>query len=696
MAYAVNNTRGTLLVSLADNTIDTTTTDVSLIGKNTSNYGEVQNENFVGIMENFAASTAPTSPLEGQLWYDVTNKTLNHYRVVGNNTGWVSTTNSIATAAPSSLLRKDGDTWYDSTNKQLRAFNVLTAQWDLVGPDYDKDQLLSGQKILTVVDDFAGSHYVIGWYINNQLYAMVSKDAEFALSGYPGFTAANIFPGINFSTSFGALLTGGSGGGLTVDNAQTLDSLDSTQFIRADVADSANGVVTFANTTDSTTVGTGAAVVVGGVGVAKSIVVGGAGNKFTNVAASTNTTTGAVTLAGGMGVAGNIYAGAIQGTPIGTSVRSTGSFTTLTANGTVTITTGTPSTSTITGAGVITGGIGVSGNIFAGALQGTPVGSITRSTVAATTLTASGATTLTAGTGSTSTGTGSLVITGGLGVSENIWGGGILNIAGTGTFGGAVTAPSFSGSLSGTATGASTITITDETSSASTFKPLFTDAAGSGKVIKIDSSGLSYQPSTNTMTATTFAGALSGTAAIASNVTITDTIAAGTYYVNFADGASGSRAVRTHSGGLTYNPTAGGTLTTGTFSGTSTQAQYADLAEKYESDSFYEVGTVVVFGGEKEITVTDKFSDTRVAGVISAAPAYLMNSGSDGLPVALRGKVLVKVIGFIEKGDLLVSSSTPGLAESVGDLVSHGHAVFAKSLESHSGSEEKTIHAVII
>jgi len=127
-----------------------------------------------------------------------------------------------------------------------------------------------------------------------------------------------------------------------------------------------------------------------------------------------------------------------------------------------------------------------------------------------------------------------------------------------------------------------------------------------------------------------------------------------------------------------------------------TSAQYADLAENYLADTNYAPGTVVVFGGAAEITVTAEYSDERVAGVISTNPAYLMNSGEPGLPVALRGKVPVRVIGPVNKGDSLVTSTTPGVATSVGRERIHGQAVFAKSLESNNSDDEKEILAVII
>lgn len=87
-----------------------------------------------------------------------------------------------------------------------------------------------------------------------------------------------------------------------------------------------------------------------------------------------------------------------------------------------------------------------------------------------------------------------------------------------------------------------------------------------------------------------------------------------------------------------------------TFNGTATQAQYADMAEIYSADADYEAGTVVKIGGDAEVTQTLAHADRDVFGVISTNPAYLMNSEAEGVPVALAGRVPVKVIGKIKKG----------------------------------------------
>jgi hypothetical protein len=113
-----------------------------------------------------------------------------------------------------------------------------------------------------------------------------------------------------------------------------------------------------------------------------------------------------------------------------------------------------------------------------------------------------------------------------------------------------------------------------------------------------------------------------------------------------------------------------GNFAAGTITATATQAQYADLAEKYQTDADYQPGTVVVFGGEAEVTECSSQGNHAVVGVISTDPAYMMNSEAEGQYVALTGRVPCKVVGPVAKGDLLVSSSEPGHAEVKNDAKS--------------------------
>jgi hypothetical protein len=129
--------------------------------------------------------------------------------------------------------------------------------------------------------------------------------------------------------------------------------------------------------------------------------------------------------------------------------------------------------------------------------------------------------------------------------------------------------------------------------------------------------------------------------------------------------------------------------------GTSSHALYADLAEKYQSDEVYEPGTVLIFGDNTEVTISSQANDTRVAGVVSTDPAYLMNDGLDGVSVAvaLQGRVPCKVTGTVVRGDLMVSSDIPGVAMS--SKTPQIGTVIGKALGSHIGNDIGVIEVVV-
>ena len=130
-----------------------------------------------------------------------------------------------------------------------------------------------------------------------------------------------------------------------------------------------------------------------------------------------------------------------------------------------------------------------------------------------------------------------------------------------------------------------------------------------------------------------------------------------------------------------------------TFRGTSINAQYADLAENYTADAEYAPGTVVVFGGDKEVTISTTSHDTRVAGVVSTKPAYLMNSESSGVAVALTGKTPCRVRGPVGKGDLLVTSDVPGVAQKLTESVMG--SVIGKSMENIADANIHTVDVAV-
>jgi len=125
------------------------------------------------------------------------------------------------------------------------------------------------------------------------------------------------------------------------------------------------------------------------------------------------------------------------------------------------------------------------------------------------------------------------------------------------------------------------------------------------------------------------------------------------------------------------------------------QATYADLAEYYEGDQEYEPGTVLVFGGEKEVTTTDAMNDTRSAGVVTTNPAYVMNDGQTGIRVclALAGRVPCKVVGRVKKGDMLTTSSTPGYAVKATDPKLG--SIIGKALEDKDNGEAGIIQVAV-
>ena len=128
-----------------------------------------------------------------------------------------------------------------------------------------------------------------------------------------------------------------------------------------------------------------------------------------------------------------------------------------------------------------------------------------------------------------------------------------------------------------------------------------------------------------------------------------------------------------------------------------TSAQYADLAEMYVSDQDYAPGTVVEFGGEYEITISSTSHSTAVAGIVSTNPSYLMNSAQTGeyvLPVALTGRVPCRVQGPVRKGDVLVASAVPGVAQRIGTNWQPG-CVLGKSMQVIDSAEICTIEVAV-
>lgn len=238
MAYTINKTNGSVLTTIADGTIDNTA-DLTLVGKNYSGYGEILNENFVKLMENFASSGGPASPLAGQLWWDLSTKTLK----VHTGTNWKIISGSTASSTEPSN-KTLGDLWFDTTSTQLKIYNGTT--WTLIGPSYTSGTGTSGAVIDTVLDTNGASHVVVKYYVNETIVAVLSKDADFQpQTTIPGFSTVS--PGMTLSTS---VVNAGFNG--TASNADALDNLSSTQFVRSDANATMTGTLGVSNDTGLT------------------------------------------------------------------------------------------------------------------------------------------------------------------------------------------------------------------------------------------------------------------------------------------------------------------------------------------------------------------------------------------------------------------------------------------------------------
>jgi hypothetical protein len=191
--------------------------------------------------------------------------------------------------------------------------------------------------------------------------------------------------------------------------------------------------------------------------------------------------------------------------------------------------------------------------------------------------------------------------------------------------------------------------------------------------VRTTATAFSYNPSSQVLGGVT---TLSGTA---TNVSITS----GSFTWSFDNAGNFTKTFSTNTGNIGSQTNYFNTLFA-----KATSAQYADLAEKYVADALYNFGTVLVFGGDHEVTISQKTMDTRVAGVVSTNPAYIMNAGLEGEHVvllALQGRVPAKVVGPVGKGDILVTG--PNGYATVNNTPAVG-TILGKALETFNATTE--------
>ena len=196
MAYQVDKFNGTFLVSVDDGTIDTTT-DLRFVGKNYAGYGEVQNENFLHLMENFANTSAPPKVVIGQIWYDSGNKKLRFYDGTRFRTASGA---EIGPTAPSGL--QSGDFWFDTSAGQLYTWNGT--EFVLIGPETPPDLGASAVVSQVVKDTLGNNHTIVKFQAGGDVISVVSKDAftlNSTINPITGFTT--IKKGVNLVNTNG-------------------------------------------------------------------------------------------------------------------------------------------------------------------------------------------------------------------------------------------------------------------------------------------------------------------------------------------------------------------------------------------------------------------------------------------------------------------------------------------------------------
>jgi hypothetical protein len=242
MPYNINKYNGNLAAVVEDGTVDSTF-DVKLVGKNYAGYGEVQNENFVFLLENFANSTEPAKKTTGQVWYDSANKKLKFY----DGTRFKTTGGAeVGSAEPTGL--SVGDFWFNSSTKQLYAWNGTG--FTLVGPQAVADAGLTQLRSRSVVGDDDASHAIIEALVNNVTVYIISSD-EFTLK-----TATNPITGFSVIKKGITLVNSTANTGVTstdfrfwgtARNAEYLGGVPASSYVRNDASSYPTVVQRFAD-----------------------------------------------------------------------------------------------------------------------------------------------------------------------------------------------------------------------------------------------------------------------------------------------------------------------------------------------------------------------------------------------------------------------------------------------------------------
>ena len=222
-------------ITVEDQTVNSQT-DLKFVGKNYAGYASYMAENFLHLLENFAKNTAPTQPVEGQLWYD-NSPDVNLLKVY-DGTVWTAagSVKKFPTAPSVGII---GDLWVNTDTQQLHVYSG--SNWLLIGPQYSSGSK-TGPDVETIVDSNNISHSVISFWANNSKVAILSKESFKPKLFIPGF--ATIGQGFNISTVDADSLTSPTKMWGTASQADALvvsgSAIAASNFLRGDVISTSN------------------------------------------------------------------------------------------------------------------------------------------------------------------------------------------------------------------------------------------------------------------------------------------------------------------------------------------------------------------------------------------------------------------------------------------------------------------------
>jgi hypothetical protein len=353
MAYVINLTDGTAFATIADGTINTSSSMI-LVGKNYAGYGEFLDENFIHLLENSADTTAPASPLIGQLWWDKGNTLLKVYN------GSIWKTISAATSSSSAPTNNvQGDLWYDTTNQQLKVWTG--SSFIVVGPAFTSSTGTAGAIPESIPNSAGGPNIdVTSLYVAGERVAIISDTGAFNPTSPTSTSFPRIFPGVNISKS----IADASFAGNVVNQGNTTIGAGGNITVTV-TATGAN----IAGYTTSTGNITGGNLITTGFATATGNITGGNVNSLGLVSVTGNVIGGNINSAAAISAIGLITAGGnVTGANIVTNgiVTAAGNITggNLLTSGQLTATGAVNATGNITGGNIITAGLITStGNI---------------------------------------------------------------------------------------------------------------------------------------------------------------------------------------------------------------------------------------------------------------------------------------------------------------------------------------------